>query len=392
MTRRFGAHAFYGGSYVSESLVGVLAEVEAAFRTARSDPAFVQALWLVMQNFAGRETPLGYASRLSAKLGRHIYLKREDLLHGGAHKTNSTLGQLLLAKRMGKTRIIAETGAGQHGVATAMTGAALDLPVEIYMGAVDIERQQQNVRRMALFGAKVHPVEAGGATLKDAINEAMRDWITNVGSTYHCFGTAAGPYPYPSMIKYFQSVIGLESRRQLLEQTGRLPAAVYACIGGGSNAVGLYAGFEDDADVTLYGAEPAGLADGSAHHAATLTQGCVGVFHGMRSLFLQNGEGQISNTHSIAAGLDYPGVGPELAALQESGRATFVAISDMEALDAFETLSRLEGIIPAFESAHALALAIRSSLNHPPGSSHVVCLSGRGDKDLDQYGQIRGWS
>ena len=390
MARRFGSNAFYGGSYVSESLVSVLTEVEEAFESARNDPGFVKALWLVLQNFAGRETPLGYASRLSTQLGRHIYLKREDLLHGGAHKTNSTIGQLLLAKRMGKTRIIAETGAGQHGVATAMTGAALNLPVEIYMGVVDIERQQQNVRRMELFGAKVHPVETGGATLKDAINEAMRDWITNVGSTYHCFGTAAGPYPYPSMIKYFQSVIGLESRRQILEQTGQLPAAVYACIGGGSNAVGLYAGFENDADVALYGAEPAGLADGSSKHAATLTKGSVGVFHGMRSLFLQNSDGQITNTHSIAAGLDYPGVGPELVALQESGRATFVAISDKEALEAFERLSQLEGIIPAFESAHALALAIHSSQDHPPGSNLVVCLSGRGDKDLDQYWQIKG--
>ncbi len=392
MSRNFGQDAFYGGSYVSESLVSVLEEVEDAFEAARHDPDFTKSLWRIMQDFAGRETPLTYAHRLSAQLGRHIYLKREDLLHGGAHKTNSTLGQLLLAKRMGKKRIIAETGAGQHGVATAMTGAALGLPVEVYMGAVDIERQQQNVKRMELFGAKVHPVESGGATLKDAINEAMRDWITNVGSTYHCFGTAAGPYPYPSMIKYFQSVIGLESRRQILEKTGQLPDAVYACIGGGSNAVGLYAGFEGDEGVALYGAEPAGLADGSPKHAATLTKGTVGVFHGMRSLFLQNGEGQISNTHSIAAGLDYPGVGPELVALQENGRATFAAIRDSEALEAFERLSLLEGIIPAFESAHALALAIKNSQDHAPGSSLVVCLSGRGDKDLDQYWKIKGLS
>jgi len=371
-------------------LVSVLKEVEVAFEGARHDPDFVNALTTIMHDFAGRETPLYYASRLSTRLGRNIYLKREDLLHGGAHKTNSTLGQLLLAKRMGKTRIIAETGAGQHGVATAMTGAALDLPVEIYMGTVDIERQQQNVKRMELFGATVHPVQAGGATLKDAINEAMRDWITNVGSTYHCFGTAAGPYPYPSMIKYFQSVIGLESRRQILEKIGQLPAAVYACIGGGSNAMGLYAGFENDESVALYGAEPAGLADGSPKHAATLTKGTIGVFHGMRSLFLQNSEGQISNTHSIAAGLDYPGVGPELVALQERGRASFFAISDTDALEAFEQLSRLEGIIPAFESAHALALAINNSQSHPVGSSLIVCISGRGDKDLDQYWKLKG--
>ncbi|WP_178116194.1 tryptophan synthase subunit beta [Pseudomonas sp. LD120] len=389
LIRKFGAGEF-GGSYVSESLVSVLEEVEKAFDEARHDPEFVTELETLMRDFAGRETPLTHARRLSKQLGRNIYLKREDLLHGGAHKTNSTLGQLLLAKRMGKTRIIAETGAGQHGVATAMTGAAMGLPVEVYMGAVDIERQQQNVKRMELFGATVHPVDAGQATLKDAINEAMRDWITNVGSTYHCFGTAAGPYPYPSMIKYFQSVIGTESRWQILEQTGRPPAAVYACIGGGSNAVGLFSGFESSPGVTLYGAEPAGLADGSARHAATLTQGTIGVFHGMQSLFLQNKEGQISGTHSVAAGLDYPGVGPELVALQESGRARYAAISDEEALSAFERLCLLEGIIPAFESAHALALAIKTSSDFPEGSNLLVCLSGRGDKDLDEYWKIRG--
>ncbi|QRI93349.1 tryptophan synthase subunit beta [Delftia lacustris] len=386
---RFGAGQ-YGGSYVSESLVSVLAEVDAAFRDARRDPAFLDALTVLMRDFAGRRTPLRLAERLSSQLGRKLYLKREDLLHGGAHKTNSTLGQLLLAKRMGKTRIIAETGAGQHGVATAMTGAALGLPVEVYMGAIDMERQQQNVKRMELFGAIVHPVRAGGATLKDAINEAMRDWITNVGSTYHCFGTAAGPYPYPSMIKYFQSVIGLEAREQIQEQAHQLPAAAYACVGGGSNAMGLFAGFEALSEVALYGAEPAGLADGSLRHAATLTLGTTGVFHGMRSLFLQNEEGQIAGTHSVAAGLDYPGVGPELVALQEAGRARFVAISDEEALDAFETLSRLEGIIPAFESSHALALAMKTAADFPEGSSLLVCLSGRGDKDLDEYWKIKG--
>jgi tryptophan synthase beta chain len=244
---------------------------------------------------------------------------------------------------------------------------------------------------MELFGAKVHPVTSGGATLKDAINEAMRDWITNVGSTYHCFGTAAGPFPYPSMIKYFQSVIGTESRKQILERTGQLPEAVFACIGGGSNAVGLFSGFEDDAGVSLYGAEPAGKGDGTNHHAATLTKGTIGVFHGMRSLFLQNHEGQIAGTHSVAAGLDYPGVGPELVDLQESGRARFSAISDDEALAAFEQLSLLEGIIPAFESAHAVALAIKSSQDFAPGSNLIVCLSGRGDKDLDEYWKIKGF-
>jgi tryptophan synthase beta chain len=391
LVRRFG-RGQYGGSYVSESLVSVLAEVHDAFLEARDATDFQNSLSTLMRDFAGRETPLFHARRFSRQLGRNLFLKREDLLHGGAHKTNSTLGQLLLAQRMGKTRIIAETGAGQHGVATAMTGAALGLPVEVYMGAVDIARQQQNVRRMELFGAKVHPVTSGGATLKDAINEAMRDWITNVGSTYHCFGTAAGPFPYPSMIKYFQSVIGTESRKQILERTGQLPDAVFACIGGGSNAVGLFSGFEGDAGVSLYGAEPAGKADGTNRHAATLTKGTIGVFHGMRSLFLQNHEGQIAGTHSVAAGLDYPGVGPELVDLQVSGRASFSAISDDEALEAFEQLSLLEGIIPAFESAHAVALAIKSSQDFAPGSNLIVCLSGRGDKDLDEYWKIKGFA
>lgn len=388
LVRRFGAGRF-GGSYVSESLVSVLAEIHEAFESALQDKNFHHSLAVLLRDFGGRQTPLFHAKRLSRQLGRNIYLKREDLLHGGAHKTNSTLGQLLLAQRMGKTRIIAETGAGQHGVATAMTGAALGLPVEVYMGAVDIERQRQNVRRMELFGATVHAVDSGGATLKDAINEAMRDWITNVGSTYHCFGTAAGPFPYPSMIKYFRSVIGTESRQQILERTGRLPDAVFACIGGGSNAVGLFSGFENDACVSLHGAEPAGKADGSNLHAAVLTKGSIGVFHGMRSLFLQNQEGQIANTHSIAAGLDYPGVGPELVALQDSGRASFSAISDDEALNAFEQLSLLEGIIPALESAHAVALAIKKSQELAPESNLIVCLSGRGDKDLDEYWRIK---
>ncbi|HEX6705271.1 MAG TPA: tryptophan synthase subunit beta [Albitalea sp.] len=389
LRRSFGRRE-HGGLFVSESLVSVLDEVRQGFQAARNDPSFVAELCDHMQTFAGRKTPLTHARRLSERYGQNIYLKREDLLHGGAHKTNSVLGQLLLAKRMGKTRIIAETGAGQHGVATAMTGAKLGLSVEVYMGAVDVERQQQNVQRMRLFGAEVHPVEAGSATLKDAINEAMRDWITNVGSTYHCFGTAAGPYPYPSMIKYFQSVIGSETREQIMCATGGLPAAVFACIGGGSNAIGLYSAFEGDDDVALYGAEPAGRGDGSNRHAATLTRGTVGVFHGMRSLFLQNAEGQIANTHSIAAGLDYPGVGPELVALQDCGRAQFAAITDEEALDSFEVLSRLEGIIPAFESAHALALALKCCRTLPSASTLVVCLSGRGDKDLDQYRKLRG--
>ncbi|HCU51595.1 MAG TPA: tryptophan synthase subunit beta [Micromonosporaceae bacterium] len=386
---RFGDQG-YGGLYSSESLVAVLNEVEAAFLKALADSAFMDELKELLRTFAGRATPVMFATRLSERYARQIFLKREDLLHGGAHKTNSTIGQLLLAKNMGKTRIIAETGAGQHGVATAMVGAKLGLPVEVYMGAVDIERQQTNVKRMELFGARVHPVTTGGATLKDAINEAMRDWITNVGSTYHCFGTAAGPYPYPSMVKYFQSVIGSEARAQMLEMTGRLPDAVFACIGGGSNAIGMFSAFEEDEGVRLFGAEPAGAGDDSDRHAATLTRGTPGVFHGMHSLFLQNTEGQITNTHSIAAGLDYPGVGPELVAMQDSGRATFAAVSDSETVDAFAELSLLEGIIPAFESAHALALALRMAEELSPQAALLVCISGRGDKDLDEYWNYRG--
>jgi tryptophan synthase beta chain len=384
---RFGERG-YGGLYSSESLVGVLEEVETAFLKAQADDAFMDRFADLLRDFAGRATPVMHAERLSEKHGRPIFLKREDLLHGGAHKTNSTIGQLLLAKYMGKTRIIAETGAGQHGVATAMTGAKLGLPVEVYMGAVDMERQRTNVKRMELFGAQVHPVAGGGATLKDAINEAMRDWITNVGSTYHCFGTAAGPYPYPSMVKFFQSVIGNESRAQMIEMTGALPSAVFACVGGGSNAIGMFSAYEDDPDVRLFGAEPAG--DGADRHAATLTRGTPGVFHGMHSLFLQNSEGQITNTHSIAAGLDYPGVGPELVAMQDSGRATFEAVSDDETVNAFAELSELEGIIPAFESAHALALALRKAEDLDPDATILVCVSGRGDKDLDEYWNYRG--
>jgi tryptophan synthase beta chain len=386
---RYGERG-YGGVYSSESLIAVLGEVETAFLKAQADDAFMDKFTDLLRHFAGRATPVMHAERLSERYGRRIFLKREDLLHGGAHKTNSTIGQLLLAKYMGKTRIIAETGAGQHGVATAMTGAKLGLPVEVYMGAVDMERQRSNVKRMELFGAQVHPVTNGGATLKDAINDAMRDWITNVGSTYHCFGTAAGPYPYPSMIKFYQSVIGIESRAQILEMTGALPDVVVACVGGGSNAIGIFAGFEDDEHVLLLGAEPGGVGDDSERHAATLTRGTDGVFHGMHSLFLQNDEGQITNTHSIAAGLDYPGVAPELVAMRDSGRAKFEAVSDEETVNAFAELSELEGIIPAFESAHALALALRKADELSTEATILVCVSGRGDKDLDEYWHYRG--
>ena len=380
---RFGQ---FGGFYAPESLLNVLAEVEQGFIEIQQDDAFQKEFHGLLAEYAGRETPITHAKRLSEKYGCQIYLKREDLLHGGAHKTNNTIGQLLLAKYLGKKRIIAETGAGQHGVATAMCGAMLGLDVEVYMGAVDIARQQSNVSRMKLFGAKVHSVASGGATLKDA----MRDWITNAEDTYYCFGTAAGPHPFPKLVRYFHEVIGLEARRQMLKQTGGLPHAIYACVGGGSNAIGLFSGFLEDKAVAIYGAEPAGLGIETGEHAATMGEGQPGVFHGMHSLFLQNDEGQITEPYSISAGLDYPGVGPEHAHLQETGRARYFSVTDDEALDAFEELSKIEGIIPAFESAHAVALACKMSKQFSEEDKILINLSGRGDKDLDSYWKVRG--
>lgn len=333
LNSRFGQ---YGGCYAPESLMRILKEVESGFICAQKDEGFQAELKDLLSNYAGRPTPLTHARKLSHTLGRNIYLKREDLLHGGAHKTNNTLAQCLLAKYLGKQRIIAETGAGQHGVATAMVGALLGIPVEVYMGAVDVARQGPNVQRMKLFGAKVHAVESGGATLKDAINDAMRDWITHADDTYYCFGTAAGPHPFPTMVKTFQRVIGDEARAQILERTGALPEAIFACVGGGSNAIGLFTAFVDDADVAIFGAEAAGLGLETQHHAATMQKGSSAVFHGMHSLFLQNEDGQITEPYSISAGLDYPGVGPEHAHLQHLQRVKYLGVTDEEALQAFE--------------------------------------------------------
>jgi len=382
LTARFGE---FGGMYVPETLVAPLREIEVGFLDACHDALFTQELDDLLRNYAGRMTPLYLARNLSEQIGRTIYLKREDLLHGGAHKTNNTIGQGLLARRLGKRRIIAETGAGQHGVATAMSGALLDIPVEVYMGQVDIERQRPNVQRMELFGAQVHSVASGTATLKDAINEALRDWITHAEDTYYLFGTAAGPHPFPQMVRHFQSVIGDEARKQIIEAERRLPDAVFACVGGGSNAICMFSGFIDDQQVKLFGAEAAGEGLHTERHAATLGAGCSGVFHGMYSFFLQNDDGQILDTHSVAAGLDYPGVGPEHAHLMKTRRATYLGVTDHEAIAAFGLLARTEGILGAMESCHALALALREASSFPPRSVLLVNLSGRGDKDLDAY-------
>lgn len=387
LNTRFGQ---YGGVYAPESLIPILSEVEQGFIDIQKDAAYQARLQDLQRHYAGRPTPITHCERLSNEIGREFYLKREDLLHGGAHKTNNCLGQLLLADYLGKKRIIAETGAGMHGVATAMIGAKLGMDVTIYMGAVDIARQAPNVARMKLFGAKVVAVESGGATLKDAINEALRDWITHPSDTYYCFGTAAGPHPFPTLVRYFQSVIGHEARQQMIDQTGGLPDAVFACIGGGSNAIGIFSGFLDDASVKIYGAEAAGKGLDTEYYAATIERGTSAVFHGMHSLFLQNEDGQIMEPHSISAGLDYPGIGPEHAYLHEIHRVTYLSATDDEALNAFERLSKQEGIIPAFESAHALALAFRIAHTFPEGSKLLVNLSGRGDKDLDSYMHIRG--
>ena len=386
LNTRFGE---YGGTYAPESLIPILKEVEQGFIDIKQDVAFQQQFRTLLTEFAGRETPLTHARRLSEMLGRDIYLKREDLLHGGAHKTNNCLGQGLLAQYLGKKRIIAETGAGQHGVATAMIGAMLGIPVVVYMGAKDVARQAPNVQRMELFGAEVVPVTVGSATLKDAINEAMRDWISHAEDTYYCFGTAAGPHPFPTMVRYFQSVIGSEARQQILAKTDRLPDAVIACVGGGSNAIGMFSAFLEDADVKLYGAEPAGLGMNTDQHAATLQKGSSAVFHGMHSLFLQDSDGQITEPHSISAGLDYPGIGPEHAHLRDTGRVIYLGATDKEALDAFELLTAQEGIIPALESAHAIALAMRIAKDFPKGAKILINLSGRGDKDLSAYQQAR---
>jgi len=378
---RFGA---YGGRFVPETLVPALDELEAAWRAARADPAFEAELWGLLHRFAGRETPLGEARRLSAEAGGcRIVLKREDLCHTGAHKINNTLGQVLLARRMGKRRIIAETGAGQHGVATATAAALFGLPCDVYMGALDVERQSLNVFRMQLLGARVVPVESGSRTLKDAMNEALRDWVTNVRDTHYIIGSVAGPHPYPAMVRDFQSVIGTEARRQVLELAGRLPDAVVACVGGGSNAMGIFTAFLDDPSVRLVGVEAAGHGLETGRHGASLARGRPGVLHGSRSYVLQDAHGQIAEAHSISAGLDYPGVGPELAHLKDTGRIELMQATDEEALESFGHLARTEGIIPALETAHAVAAARRLARDLGPGGLLLVNVSGRGDKDVD---------
>jgi tryptophan synthase beta chain len=379
-----GKFGNYGGLYVPETLMPALEELEREFLRFSKDPTFLAELNDLLTNYAGRPTPLYYAKNLSNAWGAEIYMKREDLLHGGAHKTNNALGQGLLAKAMGKKRIIAETGAGQHGVACAIAGALLGIQTEIYMGEVDIARQQPNVSRMKLMGATVHPVTAGSRTLKDSINEALRDWITNVETTHYLLGTVAGPHPFPTLVRFFQRVIGDEARAQFLERNHTLPDYVIACVGGGSNAIGIFVAFLEDKQVKLIGVEPGGHGVESGKHGAVLSHGSDGVLHGTRSRILQDDDGQILEAHSVAAGLDYPGVGPEHAHLRETKRAEYVSVTDREALDAFKEVSQNEGIIPALESAHALAYAKQLCLKLSPKTRVLINLSGRGDKDLQE--------
>jgi tryptophan synthase beta subunit len=378
---RFGR---FGGQYLPETLMPAVAELEHAFDEARRDEAFVQEFDRLLREWVGRPTPLTDASRLAREVGlRRVTLKREDLAHTGAHKINNALGQALLAKRMGKRRIVAETGAGQHGVASAAACALLGLECIVYMGTEDIRRQRPNVFRMRLLGAEVREVDAGSRTLKDAINEAIRDWVTNVRSTYYLLGSVVGPHPYPAMVREFQSVISREARAQHLERVGKLPDMVVACVGGGSNAMGIFAAFLDDREVRLRGVEAGGLGIQSGKHAASIVGGREGVLHGTRTFVLQDPNGQITETHSVSAGLDYPGVGPEHAFLHDSGRAQYVARTDAEALDGFKLLARTEGIIPALEPSHAIADLEHIRTEHGADLDVMVCLSGRGDKDLD---------
>ncbi len=378
---RFGE---FGGRYVPETLVPALEELERAYNRFRKDREFKSRLDVYNRQFGGRPTPLYFARRLTEHAGgAKIYLKREDLVHGGAHKFNNVMGQALLATMMGKRRIIAETGAGQHGVATAIAGAALGLQTEVYMGRKDTERQRLNLIRMELLGARVHPVDSGSKTLKDAINEALRDWVTNVRDTYYLLGSAVGPHPYPTIVRDFQSIIGKEIRGQILRSEGRLPDLVVACVGGGSNAIGAFAPFLKSSGVGLLGAQAGGRGIESGKHSAPLVAGEPGVLHGSRSMLLQDGDGQVLETASISAGLDYPSVGPQHSYLRSTGRARYMAVTDAQAMDAFRLLSRLEGIIPALESAHAVHAAVEEAGKMPRDSIVVVNLSGRGDKDVE---------
>ncbi len=381
----------FGGRFVAETLMPLVLAVEQAYSSASSDPKFQSELEYYHKHYIGRPSPLYLAQRMTEQFGgAKVYFKRDELNHTGAHKINNCIGQILLARRMGKTRIIAETGAGQHGVATATVCALFDLPCTVYMGEVDIERQKPNVFRMKLLGAEVKSVTSGSATLKDAMNEALRDWVANVDDTFYIIGTVAGPHPYPAMVRDFQSVIGNEVREQMMEAEGRLPDTLVACIGGGSNAMGLFHPFLDDADINIIGVEAAGEGLDSGRHAASLTGGVPGVLHGNRTYLLQNEDGQIDEAHSISAGLDYPGIGPEHAWLKESGRVEYVSATDKEALDAFQLCTRLEGIIPALEPAHALAHVAKIAPSLSP--DHIICMNmcGRGDKDIFTVAEMLG--
>ena len=383
----------FGGRFVAETLMPLILALEQAYADAKADPAFAAEMAGYLRDYVGRPSPLYFAERLTAHLGgAKIYFKRDELNHTGAHKVNNVLGQILLARRMGKQRIIAETGAGQHGVATATACARFGLDCVVYMGSVDVERQKPNVFRMKLLGADLRPVESGSKTLKDAMNEALRDWVTNVESTFYCIGTVAGPHPYPMMVRDFQSIIGRETREQMLAAEGRLPDSLVACIGGGSNAIGLFHPFLDESAVEIYGVEAAGHGLDSGEHAASLAGGRPGVLHGNRTYLLMNEDGQISEAHSISAGLDYPGIGPEHAWLHDVGRVTYLSATDQEALEAFQLCCRLEGIIPALEPAHALAKVITLAPHKPRDHLMVVNLCGRGDKDIFTVAQHLGGS
>jgi tryptophan synthase beta chain len=386
-----GRFGIFGGKFVAETLMSALTELEELYKRLSADPAFHEELDKDLANYVGRPSPLYEAARWSDQVGgARIFLKREDLNHTGAHKVNNTVGQALLAKYMGKPRVIAETGAGQHGVATATIAARLGLECHVFMGEEDIKRQALNVYRMRLLGAEVVPVTSGSKTLKDAMNEAMRDWVTNVDNTYYIIGTVAGPHPYPMLVRDFQSVIGREARAQSLQQTGRLPDALVACVGGGSNAIGLFHPFLEDESVAMYGVEAGGLGVSTGSHAAPLTVGTPGILHGNRTYLMQDEDGQIMPTHSISAGLDYPGVGPEHSWLKDIGRVEYVVADDQEALRAFHTLTRVEGIIPALETSHALAYAEKLAASMTPDQMIIVNLSGRGDKDIHTVAELDG--
>ncbi len=378
-----GHFGLFGGRFVAETLMPLILSLEKAYDVAKNDPGFQEEMRSYLTHYVGRPSPLYYAERLTEHLGgAKIYLKRDELNHTGAHKINNVMGQILLAMRMGKTRIIAETGAGQHGVATATVCARFGLKCIVYMGAVDVERQKPNVFRMKMLGAEVVPVVSGAKTLKDAMNEALRDWVSNVEDTFYCIGTAAGPHPYPAMVRDFQCVIGREAREQMLEREGRLPNSLIACIGGGSNAIGLFHPFLDDKDVAIYGVEAAGHGLSSGAHAASLTGGRPGVLHGNRTYLLMDDDGQIAEAHSISAGLDYPGIGPEHSWLHDIGRVQYISATDTEALEAFQLLSKLEGIIPALEPAHAIAKVCEIAPKLPKDHLMIVNMCGRGDKDI----------